>query len=149
MNNNVSKLIAALTILSACTTFAGTEISNDTVELPSYTVAAIDAMPILTKSSLPRVSSDLAGFQVTLKFTINAKGKPTWVKSASSLRGIQFPRERDFAVQMIEAVKHWKFEPARDVNGKAKALTVLLPIKVTTRENTTVVQASFKPAVAN
>lgn len=150
MNNNVSKIIASLAIFAASAAFASAEDQKtEAVELPAYSVEGIDAMPTLTKRPLPRVSSDLVGSQVTLKFTTSAKGKPTGVKSAKPLHSIQYPRDRDFAVEMINAVKHWKFEPARGSNGEAKALTVLMPIQVTERDDKAIVQASFKPVAAN
>ena len=150
MNNTVSKLIASIAIFAASAAFASAEgQSQEAVELPAYSVEGIDSMPTLTKRSLPRVSSNLVGSQITLKFTINAKGKPTGVESAKPLHSIQYPRDRDFAVDMINAVKHWRFEPARGSNGEAKALTVLMPIQVTERDDKAIVQASFKPVSAN
>ena len=152
MNNTVTKLIASIAILAASASFANAEGQNnnsEAVELPTYSVEGIDAMPSLTKRPLPRVSSDLVGSQITLKFTISAKGKPTGVESAKPLHSIQYPRDRDFTVEMINAVKHWRFDPARGTNGEAKALTVLMPIQVTERDDEAVVQASFKPIAAN
>ena len=106
-------------------------------------------MPTLTKRTLPKISSDLVGSQITLKFTINEKGRPSGVDSAKPLHSIQYPRDRDFAVEMINSVKHWKFEPARGSEGQSKAVKVLMPIEVVDRDNTTVVLASFKPLAAN
>ena len=148
--NNVSKLIASIAIFAATAAFVGAEGQNtETIKLPAYTVECINSMPSLTKRPLPRVSSNLVGSQVTLKFTINAKGKPTGVVSEKPLHSIQYPRDRDFAVDMINAVKHWRFEPARGSNGEAKALTVLMPIQVTERDDKAIVQASFKPVSAH
>ena len=106
-------------------------------------------MPSLTKHSVPLVSSKLIGTQVTLRFTISKKGKPTGVDTQKPLPGIYYPRDRDFAVQMIEAVKHWRFEPARGVNGEAKAIAVLMPVEVVKRNERAVVSASFQPLAVN
>ena len=150
MNNAVYKLIASFAILAASASFAAAEDSkDDAVQLPAYSVEGIDTMPSLTKRSLPKVSSDLVGSQIALTFTISAKGRPTGVESAKPLHSIQYPRDRDFTVQMISAVKNWRFEPARGSNGEAKALTVLMPIQVAERDDKAIVQASFKPVAAN
>lgn len=147
-----TKIIALISVFAAAFSFAYADDQaqkESAVELPAYSVEGIASLPSLTKRSLPKISSDLVGSAITLRFTINAKGKPTGVDSAKPLHSIQYPRDRDFAVEMINAVKHWKFEPAQGSDGAAKAVTVLMPIKVVDRDDTTVALASFKPLAAN
>jgi len=147
-----TKIITLISVIAASFSFAYADdeaTQGSAVELPAITVEGIASMPTLTKRSLPKVSSDLVGSQVTLRFTISAKGKPTGVDTHKPLHSIQYPRDRDFAVEMINAVKHWKFEPARGADGQSKAVKVLMPIEVVDRDNTTVVLASFKPISAN
>ena len=91
----------------------------------------------------------LLGLEITLKFTIEKKGRTTRVDTQKRPRSNYYPQGRDFAVQMIQAVKNWRFEPALGTNGEAKALTALIPVKVTQCENKAVAQASFKPCRSN
>ena len=150
MNNQVSKIIASLAFLAATASFAGAEgPSKEAVELPAYTVTGISSMPSLIKQSNIPVSAKLVGTQVALKFTINKKGKPVGISSAKPLHGIHPPRSRDFAVLMIETLKHWRFKPATSANGEAKDLKVLMPIRVTERDDKAIVQASLKPLSAD
>ena len=147
-----TKIIALITVIAASFSFAQANdeaTKNSAVELPAITVEGIASMPTLTKRSIPKISSKLVGSEITLRFTISTKGKPTGVDSAKPLHGIQYPRDRDFAVEMINAVKHWKFEPARGSEGQSKAVKVLMPIEVVEREDKAVVLASFKPIAAN
>jgi len=147
-----TKIITLISVIAASFSFAYADDpaqKESTVELPTITVEGIASMPTLTKRTLPKISSDLVGSQITLKFTINEKGRPSGVDSAKPLHSIQYPRDRDFAVEMINSVKHWKFEPARGSEGQSKAVKVLMPIEVVDRDNTTVVLASFKPLAAN
>lgn len=147
-----TKTIALLSALAASFSFAYADDpaqKDSAVELPAYSVEGIASMPTLTKRSLPKISSDLVGSQITLKFTITEKGKPSGVDTAKPLHSIYHPRDRDFAVQMIGAVKHWKFEPARDSDGQSKAVTVLMPIEVVERDNSALVLASFKPVASD
>jgi hypothetical protein len=137
-----TKIIALITVIAASFSFAQANdeaTKNSAVELPAITVEGIASMPTLTKRSIPKISSKLVGSEITLRFTISAK----------PLHGIQYPRDRDFAVEMINAVKHWKFEPARGSDGQSKAVKVLMPIEVVEREDKAVVLASFKPIAAN
>ena len=50
---------------------------------------------------------------------------------------------------MIETLKHWRFKPATSANGEAKDLKVLMPIRVTERDDKAIVQASLKPLSAD
>jgi len=151
-NTMNTKIIALATVFAASFSFAQADEKapkDSAVELPGITVEGIAAMPTLTKRHIPKVSGELVGSEVTLRFTINAKGKPTGVDSAKPLHSIQYPRDRDFAVEMINAVKHWRFEPAQGSDGESKAVNVLMPVKVVDRDDTTVVLAIFKPLSAN
>ena len=89
--------------------------SSNEITLP--TVKRVVA-PILTKNQ--------AGQEVLMQFKVHASGYVYGIKAVDTQPGT------DRLVRSLKrAMPHWEFEPARDSNGKAMIVEVILPIKIT------------------
>lgn len=81
------------------------------------------AKPVPVAVVSPRnVSADYAGSTVELAFTVDTAGTPTSLKVVSSPDAM-------LARIVMDAVKKWRFEPAKK-NGTAVATNVVLPVRI-------------------
>lgn len=80
-------------------------------------------IPVPVSVVMPEVSSRFAGQQLTIKFVVDAAGKPTLLASDT-------PNANDKLVAtVLSAVEQWHFAPAR-IDGKPVARKVMLPVKI-------------------
>lgn len=114
-------------------------------DLPVFRVEGILSLPAPAHSPIPVLSSGLAGTSIDLKITINEQGIPVLVDTAKPLfsLGLVNEKERDFAVQMMQAVSNWTFAPALDSAGNPVAVKVLMPVKVVEKNGMPVTQVAF------
>jgi hypothetical protein len=109
---------------------------DDIYNLPAYGVAEIETLPVPIERSIPVVSSGLVGTTIRIKLTVDEFGISKNIESARPLfsLGTVNEKERDFAVQMSQAVAYWEFQPAFDTNGKPVESTVIMPVTVIERD---------------
>lgn len=133
MKNSLTKLLVSIVIFNApLASNAGEkeESLKATVDLPTYTIGDIAALPEPTKHSLPQVSKRIVGMKVNVKFTVDVNGRPQYVRLEKALSSYSDLDKMTFASQMENAVKNWKFEPAIDTQGNPIAVAVVLPVEV-------------------
>jgi len=98
--------------------------------LPSFDVDAIGidlTQPIPLKADPPAVHEGLKGTEVTMTFYISESGRVTQVEDDSSPYNNE---EFELACLMHRQLRTWKFDPARDVEGNAVAVKVIMPVMV-------------------
>ena len=81
-------------------------------------------VPVPVSVVAPTVGPEYAGTTVQLEFVVDATGKPAEfnVKSAET--------DSTLAAAVTDAVKHWRFTPAKTTDGVAVATKVSLPIHI-------------------
>jgi len=79
-------------------------------------------MPVPVAVVTPSVSTAFAGSTVELEFIVDVTGKPTELAVKSS-------PDKSLAADVIEAVKQWRFLPAK-LNGTPTPTKVVLPVKI-------------------
>lgn len=81
--------------------------------------------PVPIKVIHPGVDASQVGQVVNVRFALDVYGKPSHVESADS-----HPKDAILADRVVRALRSWEFEPARDENGNAVAVTVEMPIVI-------------------
>jgi TonB family protein len=119
----VNKLVLLLG-LSAFLPFAASAKSFESAYLENYPKSSDVPVPVAVVS--PSVAPKYAGSTVELEFTVDASGKPTGLNVISS-------PDSTLAVAVVEAVKQWKFTPAK-LDGSPVAKKVVLPVKIVDAE---------------
>ncbi len=115
-------------------------------QLPEYTVSDIHP-PTPLKMVAPRINRLTRGREVVLEFQVSASGR------AYDLGQRAFASEgnpRDLESVMRAALRHWRFEPARDSQGNPVSVKVALPVRLVreTKAGVTTAQISLaKPTV--
>jgi hypothetical protein len=138
-------LVSVLSILSV--TFTSAADSKSTVyQLPDMQIEGVETLPVVVKNSVPKIPANSVGASLKIEFTVDKKGNTTGVQTQKPLHSIYYPRDRDFAVQMINAVNHWKFEPALDSDGNPVAIKLRMPVKVVEKNGSANILASFESA---
>ena len=101
-------------------------------DLPTYNVSEIETLPFPVERTIPYVQEGLVGTTIVMKVTVDEFGLPVHVESARPLfsLGTVNEKERDFAVQLKNAISYWDFEPATNINGDAIEVTVRMPVTV-------------------
>jgi TonB family protein len=79
-------------------------------------------IPVPVKVVAPSADSSLVGAKVQVEFLVDARGHPQDVRVLSAT-------DRDFGLSVREAVKQWRFAPAKP-NGIAVPMRVELPVVV-------------------
>lgn len=80
-------------------------------------------IPVPVSVVTPEVESRFAGTKVTLKFVVDATGKPTlFAPAAPGVAG-------ELVASVVDAVAQWKFAPAL-VDGLPVARKVVLPVNI-------------------
>jgi TonB family protein len=80
------------------------------------------AVPVPVAVVSPSVSSEFVGSTVEVEFTVDMTGKPIDLAVKSS-------PDRTLALDVMDAVKQWRFMPAHS-NGAPVAMKVVLPVKI-------------------
>lgn len=91
--------------------------------LASADIHTSELRPIETTPILARECEE--GKTVVLRLAIGADGS---VNHAAVEESGHY--DELLALRVVSAVKHWKFSPATDANGKAHEVSVLLPIHI-------------------
>ena len=135
MKNQIKNIIVGILISGlpvALTAGVEKQYSDAKYDLPSYNVAGIDTLPVPIERTIPFVQDGLIGTTIIMKVTVDEFGIPIRVDSARPLfsLGLVNEKERDFAVQMSNAISYWDFEPATDLNGNPIKVTVRMPVTV-------------------
>ena len=104
---------------------------------------SIAALPEPIHFQVPTVSKALVGTTIKLRFTINEEGRPERVRLAKPLFNYRIGPQMDFASQLKVSVRKWKFEPARDQNGNAIPVKVIMPVQVIKKGTTPTAVASL------
>lgn len=116
----VKKLVVLLSF-GALLPFAAAAKSAEEAYVESASKAP--GVPVPVAVVTPRnVSADYAGSTVELAFTVDTAGTPTSLKVVSSPDAM-------LARIVMDAVKRWRFEPAKK-NGSAVATKVVLPVRI-------------------
>ena len=135
-------IVSVLSILGV--TFASAAKDSSTVyQLPDIQIEGVATLPVVVKNAVPKVPSNCVGASLKIEFTVDKRGNTSGVDTHKPLHSIYYPKDRDFAVQMINAVKHWKFEPGLDSDGNPVAIKLLMPVTVVEKDGTTKILASF------
>lgn len=79
-------------------------------------------VPVPVRVVTPLVGPEFIGATVQLQFVVDAQGRPVDVSVQSS-------PDRELGLQVVDAVKQWRFQPA-EVDGKAVATKVALPVNI-------------------
>lgn len=98
-------------------------------ELPSFEVEASKlevTLPVAVKAAVPRLRANLAGTEITMTFSVASDG--TTYAITHNARAFD-DREAQLAAAMGLLLRSWRFEPAKDKNGKAIAIRMELPVK--------------------
>ena len=114
-------IIAASFASAAEKTEADSKLDN--YQLEKFNVEVSN--PIPSKIISPRLSESQIGHAVDMEFTVTAKGYTTDIKTVEA-----FPKAQDLAAAMKRVIKHWEFEPARNQDGIAVDVKMILPVKV-------------------
>jgi len=120
--------VIGLSLVPLALSAANEQASTPEVELPEYKIEA--SLPQPTHQPIPQIKSGYVGLDLKLKFTVNEKGRPESVRLEKSLSSYSDIHKMSFASQMRDLVTRWKFEPARDANGQAVAVKVIMPVQV-------------------
>ena len=104
----------------------------DEYKLPVFKVPAISRLPQIARQVNPQVPAGLAGTSFKLKFQVTERGYARKVKTDQSLQRLAAVNEQsaDFAVQMCQLLKSWKFQPALDANGLPVKVHIVMPVQV-------------------
>ncbi len=79
-------------------------------------------VPVPTEVTMPQVGAEYVGQTVTVGFVVDTAGRPVDVSAVSAA-------DPKLAEAVVEAVKQWRFRPARR-NGVPAATKVVLPVNV-------------------
>lgn len=71
----------------------------------------------------PIVSAQFAGTELDLLFSIDERGRPGRIVTEPKI-----PRELEES--LVEAVRRWRFDPARSQTGEARPAKVRLPVSI-------------------
>ena len=93
-------------------------------------------VPVPVAVVSPTVGAEFHGGFVELEFVVDANGKPAGFSIKSATDDV-------LAKVVVDAVKQWRFLPA-EIDGKAVATKVALPVKIVDPEETTNRVASFE-----
>ncbi len=79
-------------------------------------------VPVPLRVVTPLVGPEFIGATVQLQFVVDAQGRPAGISIVSS-------PDRELGLQVVEAVKQWRFQPA-EFEGKPVATKVALPVNI-------------------
>lgn len=79
-------------------------------------------VPVPVRVVTPLVGPEFIGAKVELQFVVDAQGRPAGISIVSS-------PDRELGLQVVDAVKQWRFQPA-EVDGKPVATKVALPVNI-------------------
>lgn len=79
-------------------------------------------VPVPVRVVTPLVGPEFIGARVELQFVVDAQGRPAGISIVSS-------PDRELGLQVVDAVKQWRFQPA-EVDGKPVATKVALPVNI-------------------
>ncbi len=125
MNNTTKYTLVSLVLLTVPLTnlSANRKLSTD------YPSEGGNSAPVAIKTVTPVISqSTRDGLTVEMKFKVNREGRAVNIRPVRHHFNLD-PEERDLATAMQSILSYWRFEPARDSNGRAIAAEVVLPIK--------------------
>ena len=125
MNNTTKYALVSLVLLTVPLTnlSANRKLSTD------YPSEGGNSAPVAIKTVTPVISqSTRDGLTVEMKFKVNREGRAVNIRPVRHHFNLD-PEERDLATAMQSILSYWRFEPARDSNGRAIAAEVVLPIK--------------------
>lgn len=119
MKKKVILLALAFGLSSIPVALSATTTDQDYIELNAHR----PGIPPLLSIVRPVVSNEFVGSNVALEFTIDARGRPRWIRMAT-------PAPSDLARPLIKAIELWEFAPVMGPNGAAVPTKVRLPVKV-------------------
>ena len=152
MKHTLKITTIALVIISApLDTFAANDNASNkpAYSLPTDTVEDIASLPEPIKNAIPSVKADYVGLSLKIKFTVTENGRTESVRLSKPLSSYSDVERMTFANQMKDAVEDWNFEPARDNDGNAITVNVVMPIKVVEKAGKTTALASLTLDTSN
>ncbi len=121
MKRPLATLTLALLFISVGALLASAE--DRAASNHAYQSAASSPVPV--EITQPKVFEREIGKTVKLRMKIDAQGNPHAVEAAD-----RFNNDPGLTHRVIQAVETWKFEPARNAEGKAITQVVELPIRI-------------------
>jgi TonB family protein len=116
------RMIAAIVGLSALGALAPLAFGLTTSQAYIESYRGRSDIPVPVKVVAPDADPSLVGARVQVEFVVNAAGQPRDVHILSAT-------DSEFGRSVGEAIKQWRFAPAK-ANGKPVPMTVDLPVVV-------------------
>ena len=137
----VYRLLLILPVVVALPLYASA--TTEEYELKKYEVLDIAVLPEPESHPTPPVSSRFIGTELTIKLSINEKGKPSQVRLVRPLFAYNDVHLMSLASQMENTIRKWKFSPAEDANGNPVKVKAILPIRIVEKDDTPALMVSL------
>ncbi len=94
------------------------------IKMAPYHVRTNLSVPAAIDVVAPRIGAEFGNQKVELRFTIDKTGRPY------NIEAITPNVDRNLVSQLAGAVWHWRFDPARDAQGRPVERNVILPMAI-------------------